>query len=342
VNTDFYIGQGDAPLVSETLRDENGAAVDIQGAAVKVTATPVRGVAALLNNVVMQNDQVGDGSDGSRGQVHIQLDGTQTTTPGDYLVKITATKAGQQVTFPNSGFLVWTIGPTAASQQGRYLGIEEYKSTLSLQQLTFADEDIEVAVEAASRGIEEAYGGPWTLRSDGEARYYTRADERTVSLDGAIVVDEVALDYTLGDFFDRRWGYDPFAGGGGTYSTVLSPSDYRLLPVINGLTTATPPGNGEPYTELELVRGARVRRLPSGTDAIRITGQFGWETVPAGVKFSVSLTATRFLRRMREAPFGIVALGLEGAVARVREITSDPDIKMAMNGVSGGRRSLVV
>jgi hypothetical protein len=342
VTTDFFIGQGDAPLVTETLRDENGDPVDIQGADIKLTVTPVRGGAAILDAVDMDNDQVGDGNDGTKGNVSIQLDGSQTGASGDYLVKITATKASQQVTFPNVGFLVWTIGPTAESQQRRYVGIEDYKKTLSLQGFTFADADIDITVEAASRAIDEAYGGPWMLREAGEARYYTRADDRTVSLDGAISISEVALDYVYGDLFDRRWGYDPFAGGGGTYSTVLQPSDYRLLPTINGLTTLTPPGNGEPYTELELVRGARVRKLPSGTDAIRITGQFGWEMVPSGVVFATKLTATRFLRRMREAPFGIVALGLEGAVARVREITSDPDIKMAMEPVTGGRRSLIV
>jgi hypothetical protein len=341
--SDFFWRQHDtASDFTETLRDEDGDPVDIAGADIHFTMTPIRGGDPVIDTDI-ENRQNGDGGDGSLGQVgYTPVDG-DTDQPGDYLASIMASFVGGRVqTFPNVGYILITVTPTAAGQQRRYVGIEDYKQTLTLQGLTFADADIDIAIEAASRAIEEAYGGPWMLRDAGEQRYYSRADERTVSLDGAIAISEVALDYTVGDFFDRRWGYDPFAGGGGTYSTVITPSDYRLLPTINGLSILTPPGNGEPYTELELVRGASVRRLPSGVDAIRITGQFGWEMVPSGVVFATKLTATRFLRRMREAPFGIVALGLEGAVARVREITSDPDIKMAMNGVSGGRRSLVV
>lgn len=348
MNSDYYIGQGDAPLVAETLKDASGLPVDIQGAALSMTMTPVKGgsnVALDLTTNPVTSLQNGDGSDGSRGKISRQFTSAETSTPiaspGDHLVRFTATKNGKQISYPNTGYLVFTISPTAAAQQGRYLGVEELKDTLNLQGLSYVDRDLGIVIEAASRGLEEAFNGgqAWTLRSDPEIRYYERADERTVTIDPAMKIDSVDLDYTLGDYLSRQWGYDEFAGGGGTYATNLPSSSYRLLPTYGG--TVAGGGTGEPFTEIELVRGAIVRKLPSGIDAIRVTGQFGWETIPAGVKFAVSLTATRFLRRSREAPFGIVALGLEGAVARVREIVRDPDIILAMAG-SSGRKSLIV
>lgn len=341
--SDFVIRQGDTGSVFErTLEDENGDPIDIAGARVHLTVTPIRGTDPVVD-VDIENLQNGDGSDGSKGLVRYEeWTDPQVETSGDFLAAITVTYGGGKTqTFPNDGYLIFTITPTPTAQLGRYLSVEELKVTLNLQGLSYADHDLAIVLEASSRGIEEAFnrGQAWTLRTDPEVRYYDRADLRTVSIDPAMQVDSVDLDYVIGDYYDREWGYDPFAGGGGTYSTNLPASSYRLLPTYAGPTASG--GTGEPYTEIELVRGAIVRRLPSGTDAIRVTGQYGWEAIPAGVKFAVGLTATRFLRRAREAPFGIVALGLEGAVARVREIVRDPDIIMAMGGVTG-RKSLIV
>jgi hypothetical protein len=343
--SDWFWRQGDtASDFTETLRDETGDAVDIGGASVHLTMTSIRGGAPAID-ASMDNLQSGDGSDGSKGVVSYTPQPGDTDVPGDYLAAITVTYTGGAVeTFPNSGYILITITPTAAAQQRRYVGIEEFKKTLELAGTSFIDYDADIAIEAASRGVEEAFGGPWTLGPDGEERYYTRATPRELSLGDAIKITSIDLDFSLDDVYLSAGSMDddwPFAGGGGTYSTNLPSSSYMLLPVNPKHGLVADGGNGEPYRSLMLSRGAVIRRFPRGTGAIRVTGQFGWETVPAGVKWTVQLLATRLIRRTREAPFGIIALGLEGAVARVREMTRDPDVIAAMRGVSGRKRLVV-
>lgn len=343
MSADFYWRQGDtASDFTETLRDEDGNPVDIAGAAIHLTVTPIRGAAPIID-AAMTPLQNGDGSDGSKGQVSYTPQPGDTAEPGDYLAAIIVTySSGQVQTFPNAGYILLTITPTAAAQERRYVSVEEFKKTLTLEGTSYIDYDADIAIEAASRGVEEAFGGPWTLGPPGEQRFYTRASAREISLGDVISISSVDLDFSLDDVYLSMGELDyPFASGGGTYSTNLPSSSYMLLPVNPKRGLVADGGNGEPYRSLMLSRGAVIRRFPRGTDAIRITGQFGWETVPSGVKWTVQLLATRLIRRTREAPFGIIALGLEGAVARVRAMTSDPDVIAAMRGASGRKRLIV-
>jgi hypothetical protein len=66
-----------------------------------------------------------------------------------------------------------------------------------------------------------------------------------------------------------------------------------------------------------------------GMPSLVVTGVFGWPTVPDGVVTATTILATRILRRQREAPFGIVTVGIEqGAVARIGR--TDPDVQNAL------------
>jgi hypothetical protein len=79
----------------------------------------------------------------------------------------------------------------------------------------------------------------------------------------------------------------------------------------------------EPFTTV------RVRRHHSGYAhhhhrQVRVTGTFGWPEVPDLVVSATSLLAGRFVRRIREAPFGVIQVGLEAQPARIA--VTDPDI----------------
>src|SRR5581483_10779513 len=162
----------------------------------------------------------------------------------------------------------------------------------------------------------------------------------------------IDLDFALDPFWDydpSYWGAGPSYGanwgtpigwGARAFSTPLPAGSYRLLPIQAGLTTATPPGNGEPYRTLELARGSQVYQLPSGRDSIRITGTFGWQVVPAGVKSAVTMIATRLMRRMRDAPFGVVSFGADERAVAVRQIANAPDIIAAIQAVTTVRTRL--
>ena len=207
----------------------------------------------------------------------------------------------------------------AAPAADRYVTATALKSTLQLTGQTYADSDIATAISAASRGLENAYNSTWTLGQVGENRYYT-PDGYTVQLGDLLAASAVHVDL----------------GWAGSYSTSLTAStQYRLLPATNGLIANG--GNGEPYDELQIVRGYGGS-LGCGRDSVKITGQFGWEAIPAGVEAAVTIIATRLLRRTREAPFGIIAIGVEGSAIRAGQIANDPEVAFVMDPLSSSRR----
>jgi hypothetical protein len=58
---------------------------------------------------------------------------------------------------------------------------------------------------------------------------------------------------------------------------------------------------------------------------VKLTGQFGWTILPEAVKAATSILAAKLLRRVREAPFGIVTAGIDQGVA-MRIARTDPDV----------------
>jgi hypothetical protein len=66
----YFITAGDDPApLRETLLDATGAAVNIQGATVIIHIAPINGATSPTINSAATNDQIGDGSDGSKGKV---------------------------------------------------------------------------------------------------------------------------------------------------------------------------------------------------------------------------------------------------------------------------------
>jgi hypothetical protein len=92
------------------LRDADGAAVDIQGiagSAIKFRMGPLEGGTLIVSDQNSVNDQVGDGSDGSKGRVHYSWVPADTDTDGLYLGTFRVTFAGAEVqSFPNGGFVL--------------------------------------------------------------------------------------------------------------------------------------------------------------------------------------------------------------------------------------------
>lgn len=334
--TDFYIGQGDtASPLSDVLRDAAGAPVDIQGASIHLTLTPIRGGAPLVDGPA-ENDQNADGADGSKGRVHFEWGAGDTDDAGTFLGTWTVTYAGGEIqTFPNAGYIAVRITPDAPSDApSNYVTLEELKQTLNLQGRTFADLDLEVALAAAATALDEHYGGPWTLGAPGEARYFTPVHkDSTIDLRQLQDVTAVDLD----------------TAGGGTYDTALvRGTDFELE--LNGAANAVGPWN-----TLRMLRSGlaweweypRWRHpYPWGVDSLRITGTWGWVETPPGVKAATTIVATRVLRRAREGPFGIVGLGIEGTSIRASSIARDPEIAFVMRGGAGkgpgAMRTLIV
>lgn len=181
-----------------------------------------------------------------------------------------------------------------------YVTSDQLKASLELTGETYADADITLAIDAASAQIDAQCNRRFTLDADNTfVRVYKPYSSRLVEVDDVVDVQQIALGF-----------------GDGTYPTVLTANiDYELEPF-------NAPADGLPYTMFRLRRhhghgcGDRAR--------IQVTGQFGWSEVPDLVKGGTTLLAGRLLKRFREAPFGIVQVGLDGQVARIA--ITDPDI----------------
>src|SRR5680860_943640 len=143
-----------------------------------------------------------------------------------------------------------------------YVTATALKSTLSLTGETFADADISVALEAASRGIDELCGRRfWPDADADQVRYYHPIDRDIVIIDDLVVLTSLATDPGGDGTFEETWTLD---------------TDYNCEP----LNAAA---DGRPWEMLV--------RHPSGSYAfpynyprsVKLIGRFGWSAVPPAI-----------------------------------------------------------
>lgn len=197
-----------------------------------------------------------------------------------------------------------------------YVSLDELKASAELTGFSFADYDAKIALSAASRGIDEYCGRRFWADADATSvRYFTALDSGCVSIDDAISVGTVQVDYD----------------GDGVFDTTWAASDYRLSP----LNAAA---DGKPYEEIQ----ARpwMQGFPCWQGSVKVTGQFGWLAVPDQVKEATTIMATRLLKRAREAPFGIISLtGAESTAIHVAR--TDPDTGFLLDPFVRGQGVMV-
>jgi hypothetical protein len=171
-----------------------------------------------------------------------------------------------------------------------YLTVAEFKERVNIT-TSAQDGAIETALKAASRQIDNFCGRTFTQSAE-EARYLTALPWRGPLVGSGVVLptDEfVSLTEIATD------------DGSGAYATVIAAEDYRYLPL-------SAPAEGEPYTAVDLLNNLG---WPTGADAIRLTGIWGWPEVPAVIAEATHLTANR-LRALWTAPFGSTGMGEMG------------------------------
>lgn len=187
-----------------------------------------------------------------------------------------------------------------------YVTSVELKATLSLTGETYADADIAVAVEAASRGIDEVCRRRfWADANANQVRYYTALTDSIVVIDDLVTLTTLASDANGGTTFADTW----------TLNT-----DFTLGP-------DNADADGRPWELIVRHPLARHYLTTSYPRSLKVTGKFGWPTVPAAIKSAATLMATQLLRRMREAPFGIV--GFDETAMRIAR--TDPHIAFLVN-----------
>jgi len=191
-----------------------------------------------------------------------------------------------------------------------YITATQMKNTLEISGETYADDDINSAIEAASRVI-DAYKGTRFFPST-ETRLYTAGCDQSLNiydLNGSTaVLVNVDMD------------------GDGTYETAWTRgTDFYLEPQDADLT-------GKPWNAITLRRQAG-RQWPQWQNAIQVVGSFGWATAPGQVTEACKILANRYLKRTRETPYGIVTVGTDQlAMARLGKI--DPDVALMLDEIS--------
>lgn len=183
-----------------------------------------------------------------------------------------------------------------------YVELDDLKGTLELQGgsgYNFADEDLSRAITAASRGIDNTTRRRYWLDADAnQVRYYSPDDTQRLRIDDLTVLTSVAID-----------------DGTGTFPTTWTENTEFVLEPLNGAA------DGEPYEEI-VARGRYA--LPRGSRTVKVTGKFGWPAIPAAVVDATTIIATKLAKRKREAPFGVLNVGLEGMAIRISRY--DPDV----------------
>jgi len=180
-----------------------------------------------------------------------------------------------------------------------YITPADLKASLSLEDQSYADQDVELAIAAASRGIDGMTGRRFYKDQDANRiRYYTPTRHDTLHINDLVELTTRRVD-------GEEW----------------EEGDYRLLP----LNAAA---DGHPYTTIIPVGR---RRFPAGVvGGVEVVGRFGWPEVPDAVKAATSILATKLLKRTREAPFGVVAFALDDGTA-IRIARNDPDVRFLVD-----------
>jgi hypothetical protein len=200
-----------------------------------------------------------------------------------------------------------------------YLDLEEFKASLELSPgAKYIEKDARVAIAAASRAVDWKTGLRFYPDPDATAfRYFSPRSRTRAEIDPLV---------TLG-----AGGVSLDSDGNGTYDVALvSGTDYVLEP-------RNAPADGQPYTRVRMLPTASIWMQPCYPNSVRVQGQFGFARVPEGVKVATGIIATRLVLRLRQAPFGVLSGGVDGAAIRISRY--DPDVDLALASV-GGRQVL--
>lgn len=248
------------------------------------------------------------------GNWRYDWDADDLDTAGNYLVWIETTTVGGKRQTQYEAF----IAVLEHGSNQMYVEVEVLKNAISLGGTTYADADIRRAIMAASADIEEDTG----------VRFYPSADALEARQFILYPWQQALPIYPLLELTSLKTD----ANGDGVFeSTWAETTDFALSPL-------NAPLEGLPWRQVIAPNRASGLWYPSSSRAshlwFEITGKWGWATVPAKIEQATILLASRYLKRAREAPFGAIGVGPEGAVVRTSRF--DPEYAKLISGFGWG------
>jgi hypothetical protein len=296
-----------SPSLTDTIKVD-GVVFDLTGSTVKLKMRAESSSTLKVNTAAVVVN-----APGTDGKVRYDWAAGDVDTDDTYL-------AWWEVTLPSAkvqetpAFVIQIVDHDPA-QVTDYIDREDLKSTLSLTSQTYADADIDRAITAASRGIDQACNRRFYPDADNtHIRYFTPKDHLTLG---------------IGDLISLNTFQTDMAGTGSFSTTWTLNTDFTLEPM-----NALEEGFGQPYNRIRILPRMTALRFYGWPREAKVTGQWGWAAVPEPVKQATGLLAGRLLKRAREAPFGVVNLGFEGEAARIAR--SDPDVAFLLGPYMAG------
>lgn len=164
------------------------------------------------------------------------------------------------------------------------------------------DDRLENIIEAASREIDGICN----------RRFYAVTETRTFTAEWGDHLDIDDLTSVTTIVTDDQ--------GNRSYGTTWTVNDYDLEP-------ANSVAHSHPYTSIRLNPNTTLA-FPTGRRGVRITGAWGWPTIPAPVEEACLLIAVR-LNQSAKAPFGNAGTIAEGAVQYTPRV--DPVVRQLLD-----------
>jgi hypothetical protein len=294
----WYVGDRE-PSISDVLTI-GGAPVDLSSKTVTFKMRALGVTTPLKVNQAVSFKDAG-------GNWRYDWGATDLDTAGEYLAWLVTTTAGKDNTVQEFVIEVRAHAPGLHA----YVELEEFKGTTSLKGQTYADGDIQRALVAASRGIDTALHRRFWLDADAaQVRRYTPRSSASLEVDDLVTLTTLKVDYDGDGIFEQTW---------------VENTDFVLEPL-------NAPADTKPWETICRHPHSSLS-FPYYPRSVELTGKFGWLTVPDGVKQLTTLIASRLVQRTRQAPFGIVAIGPDGASVRAAEIARDPEYAWLVAGL---------
>lgn len=180
-----------------------------------------------------------------------------------------------------------------------YASLNDVKASLKIID-GLDDSLLELAIESASRLI-DGYTGRYFYNGGSAVKNYAADDMWITQIDDLQSITELATTNEIG-----------------TDYTIWSVTDYQLEP-LNGRTD----GLVSPYTRIRAVN-QYVFPFYNGQALVRVTGVWGWASVPTAIKQATILQAARIFKR-NDSPLGVAGFGDMGVVRVGARL--DPDVQ---------------
>lgn len=180
-----------------------------------------------------------------------------------------------------------------------YATLAQVKSSLRITD-SIDDSLIELAIESASRAI-DGFSNRYFYNAGTGTKSFVAFDDDVVYIEDAQTITTVETRWTVGDSY-----------------TTWTNTDYQLEP-LNGKSD----GLAFPCSAIRAV-GLIEFPVYESQALVRVTGTWGWASVPTAIKQATVIQASRIFKR-NDSPLGVAGFGDMGVMRVSSQL--DPDVR---------------